>query len=160
MILKYLEGYAPLPERTLIVRRDRKQFDPPAGLVKKLDGFGVWCYLEKNARGDTFEVVCFACDIIWMKTWVSIDLGDEQRIVPDLDGPRFLRHPIHKHLTCPCEASRFMTRNLPEREFAGFEEISEALDYDLQLTSGIFRGSKRKKLDEILGSAGRHSLGG
>ena len=134
MILKYLDGYGPLPGRAGLIDLDSRPFDPPRALLKRLDGFGVKTYRERNARGDIFEVICFACDALWLKSWVSVDLGDQQRIVPKVEGAGFLRHPIHDDLYCPCEASRFATRNNQFRKFASPDQVQEALEYDLKLS--------------------------
>jgi len=157
VILKYIDGYGPLEGRENILNLEPSKHDPPAGLVKRIDGFGVETYREKNARGDVFHVICFACDSLWLKTWVGVDLGDQQRIVPKIDGAFRLRHPVYKDLFCPCEASRFATRNQRYRKFASETEVREALGYDLKLSAG---SGGRRELDIALGSAGGRNLGG
>ena len=150
MILKYLDGYGPMPGRAGLIDLESRPFDPPKALLKRLDGFGVKTYRERNARGDIFEVICFACYALWMKSWVSVDLGDQQRIIPKLDGAGFLRHPIHDNLYCPCEASRFTTRNHENRTFAGIDHVQEALAYDLKLSPTTV--GTRVELLETLGA--------
>ena len=150
MILKYLDGFGPGTDRPNLITTEPQKHDPPKGLIKRLDGFGVETYREKNARGDIFEVVCFACDTLWLKSWTSVDLGDSQRIVPKLCGSFLLRHPVLDYLFCPCEASRFATRNRPERRFAGTVEVAEAIAYELKLKPLDVRTSVDDFLEPIL----------
>lgn len=123
--------------------------EPPIELRRELPYVGVMYRIERSLNGNTFAVICFACDLVWLWGWRPAVMDGFHVILPKLGGGSPLNERAFKDrrlVACSCVWGQTTDKN---RRKASTAEIAEAVTWGaLRATEG------RELMRQIPGALG------